>query len=106
MKISDDQPHGAWLKNGNPACNLAGLPKCNATAKTTRKCCRQPAMKNGKCRYHGGHSTGPRTQEGLERARRGNWKHGAYSATAKEERKIFAKLIQRSRDLIREVNNS
>jgi hypothetical protein len=29
----------------------------------------QPAMPNGKCRFHGGRSTGPRTSEGLERMR-------------------------------------
>jgi hypothetical protein len=31
---------------------------------------------------HGGMSTGPRTPEGLERSRRANWKHGAYSREA------------------------
>jgi hypothetical protein len=37
-------------------------------------------MKNGRCRMHGGASTGPRTPEGLARCRRANWKHGARSA--------------------------
>lgn len=59
-------------------------------------------MKNGRCRFHGGLSTGPKTQEGRERARRGNWKHGAYSAAAKNLRheaqlltKEFKKLAHR-----------
>lgn len=30
------------------------LPKCGATARTTREPCQQPAMENGRCRYHGG----------------------------------------------------
>jgi hypothetical protein len=39
-----------------------------------------PAMQNGRCRMHGGKSTGPRTVEGLERSRKANRKHGHYSA--------------------------
>jgi hypothetical protein len=37
-------------------------------------------MANGRCRLHGGKSTGPRTAEGLERMRRAKTKHGLYSA--------------------------
>jgi len=37
-------------------------------------------MRNGRCRMHGGLSTGPRTPEGLARSRRANWKYGYYSA--------------------------
>ncbi len=43
-------------------------------------------MPNGRCKLHGGKSTGPRTPEGLERSRRANWKHGYYSREAKAER--------------------
>ena len=43
-------------------------------------------MPNGRCRLHGGKSTGPRTPEGLENSRRANRKHGHYSAEAKAER--------------------
>ena len=43
-------------------------------------------MRNGRCRLHGGKSTGPRTPEGRERSRRSNWKHGHYSAEARAER--------------------
>lgn len=44
--------------------------------------CKAPAMRNGRCRMHGGKSTGPRTPEGLERSRKANLKHGYYSAEA------------------------
>ena len=37
-------------------------------------------MKNGRCRLHGGKSTGPRTVKGLERSRYARWKHGNRSA--------------------------
>jgi hypothetical protein len=43
-------------------------------------------MPNGRCKVHGGKSTGPRTPEGLERSRRANWKHGYYSREAEAER--------------------
>src|SRR5262245_16263198 len=47
---------------------------------------RRQVMPNGRCKVHGGKSTGPRTPEGLERSRRANWKHGYYSREAKAER--------------------
>jgi hypothetical protein len=50
------------------------------------KPCRGAAMPNGRCKVHGGKSTGPRTPEGLERSRRANWKHGHFSREAKAER--------------------
>lgn len=82
-----DTPRGR-LKNGNPPGDLSTVARCGA--KTRRGTpCRAPAMANGRCRMHGGCSTGPRTPEGLERCRRANWKHGRYSASAKAERKAL-----------------
>ena len=37
-------------------------------------------MKNGRCRMHGGSSTGPRTEDGLARLRAARTRHGGYSA--------------------------
>src|SRR5215831_13561981 len=61
-------------------------PRCGARSKRTGKPCRGAAMPNGRCKLHGGKSTGPRTPEGLERSMRANWKHGYYSREAKAER--------------------
>src|SRR5215467_8980254 len=61
-------------------------PRCAARSKRTGKPCRAAAMPNGRCKLHGGKSTGPRTPEGLERSRRANWKHGHFSREAKAER--------------------
>jgi hypothetical protein len=61
-------------------------PRCGARSKRTGKPCRAAAMPNGRCKAHGGKSTGPRTPEGLERSRRANWKHGHFSREAKAER--------------------
>ncbi len=57
-------------------------PRCGARSKRTGKPCRAAAMPNGRCKLHGGKSTGTRTPEGLERSRRANWKHGYYSREA------------------------
>ena len=37
---------------------------CGAYARTTGKPCRAKALRNGRCRNHGGLSTGPKTEEG------------------------------------------
>lgn len=37
---------------------LALHPRCGAHCRRTGNACRNPAMKNGRCRMHGGKSTG------------------------------------------------
>jgi hypothetical protein len=67
------------LKNGAEPGDFLAARRCGA--RTRAGCsCRQPAMKNGRCRMHGGLSTGPRTPEGRERCRRARLTHGGYSA--------------------------
>jgi hypothetical protein len=51
-------------------------------------------MRNGRCRLHGGKSTGPRTPEGLARSRRATWKHGRYSQEAIATRRMIRQLIK------------
>ena len=51
-------------------------------------------MSNGRCRMHGGASTGPRTPEGLARSRRSRWKHGLYSSEGRAEQKRVRELIR------------
>ena len=67
------------LKNGNRSGDFLAAPRCGARTRCGGEC-RQPAMPNGRCRLHGGLSTGPRTPAGLARSRRARWKHGARSA--------------------------
>lgn len=55
--------------------------------------CRQPAMKNGRCRMHGGKSTGPKTEEGKKKAAKANFKHGLYSNAAIAERKYMREIM-------------
>src|SRR5947207_13145085 len=73
--------------------------RCGARSKRTGKPCRAAAMPNGRCKLHGGKSTGARTAEGLERSRRANWKHGHFSREAKEERARLRAAILALRDL-------
>jgi hypothetical protein len=51
-------------------------------------------MGNGRCRMHGGKSTGPRTPEGLERSRRAKLKHGVYSEARRDARQSI-RLLRR-----------
>jgi len=70
------------LKNGNRSGDFLAAPRCGARTRCGGAC-RQPAMPNGRCRLHGGLSTGPRTPAGLARSCRARWKHGARSAQAR-----------------------
>jgi hypothetical protein len=65
--------------------------------------CQSPAMANGRCRMHGGASTGPRTADGLERSRRARWKHGLYSAEALAEQKRVRELLAQGRELLKQM---
>ncbi len=42
--------------------------KCGAFARSTGKPCQRKPLANGRCRNHGGLSTGPKTQDGKARA--------------------------------------
>src|SRR5262249_6133346 len=56
--------------------------------------CLCPAMKNGRCRLHGGLSTGPRTPQGKERSRLANWKHGLRSEAHIRNKRNFRLRIR------------
>ncbi|MGA7876407.1 MAG: HGGxSTG domain-containing protein [Desulfoferrobacter sp.] len=83
-----------------PRYAFMGAPRCGAKTKKTGLPCQAPAMPNGRCRMHGGKSTGPKTPEGLERSRAANLKHGYYSKAAIEARRTANELISESMDLI------
>jgi hypothetical protein len=67
------------LRNGAAPGDFLAAARCNAETRAGG-CCRQPAMKNGRCRMHGGLSTGPRTAEGRARCAAARRTHGFYSA--------------------------
>jgi len=54
--------------------------QCNALSKRTRQRCKAPAIKGkSKCRFHGGKSTGARTEEGRARIAKANTTSGKYT---------------------------
>jgi len=92
------------LKNDNPPGDFMQAPRCGArTRKGTT--CRAPAMKNGRCRLHGGKSTGPKTKEGIERIRQAHLLHGRYTRKVIAERKEFNALLRQFKGTMKEVND-
>lgn len=74
-------------------------------AKTRSGCpCQGAAMPNGRCRMHGGSSTGARTAEGKARARLAPVTHGRRTAESiAMKRQIRAAFVQ-LRDMVRATN--
>ena len=54
-------------------------------------------MANGRCRLHGGKSPG------APRGNRNAWKHGRYSATAIEERRLLQQILKAARETMAEM---
>jgi hypothetical protein len=78
------------LRHGNPSGDFLAAPRCGAT--TRAGCaCRQPAMPNGRCRLHGGKSTGARTAAGLARCRTATLVHGHRTAEIIELKSVGAR---------------
>jgi hypothetical protein len=91
------------LKNGNPSGDYLQAPRCGA--RTRAGCpCRQPAMANGRCRMHGGLSTGPRTPEGLARSRAARLTHGYRTAELIGLRRRAVHAARRLRSLNRALS--
>ena len=102
----DEVPHEkrrGWLRNGNPSGDFSKAARCGAKNRRGTPC-RCPAMPNGRCRLHGGLSTGAKTAEGIERIRQAVTKHGQYSNEAREERDYYRKLLQHCRETLANVN--
>jgi hypothetical protein len=87
-----------WLNNGNPPGDPRNAPRCGAKTRSGKPC-QAPGMANGRCRMHGGASTGPRTAEGLANSRRSRWKHGRYSASKIQNRRSAQRWVNLSRFL-------
>ena len=77
-------------------------PRCQAKTRAATFCC-APAMLNGRCRMHGGKSTGPRTVEGLERMRAARTIHGLYSLEYRRLAKLVRDLKVGAKSLAEEV---
>ncbi len=70
-----------------PEARLQAAARCGAYARTTGQPCRGPAMKNGRCRMHGGKAGRKPT-------------HGRYTKAAVAERRKLRAMLRRLRELI------
>jgi len=93
------------LVNGNPPGDFLAAPRCGARSRAGCAC-RQPAMRNGRCRFHGGKSTGARTAEGRARCARARRTHGFYSAETVALRRVATTMLRRNRDLLAALRGS
>ena len=101
MSEAEDCRRG-WLRNGNRPGMPSLAPRCGAKTRC-HTLCQSPAMRNGRCRMHGGLSTGPRTPDGLERSRRARWIHGRFSRETVAHRAQLQALERRFRDFVQTI---
>lgn len=66
--------------------------RCEARTRRGTLCQRPGTKRNGKCRLHGGRSTGPTTKEGLARLTASKIKHGRFTKTKREAAKRRAQV--------------
>lgn len=69
--------------------------QCQAKSKRTKVQCRAPATKGKtKCKYHGGKSTGPKTEAGRKRCGAAQLVHGQETREIRTERRIKTAELQ------------
>ena len=80
---------------GKVHCN-----QCQAQSKHSRSQCKKPAMKGKRvCRTHGGASTGPKTEQGLQRCAEARTKTGTETRKARTERALAMRRLRTLEDL-------
>jgi hypothetical protein len=92
-------PGRGWLKHGGTPGNWDNAPRCGAKTRAGTPC-RSAAMPNGRCRMHGGKSTGPKTEAGRAAIRASRTKHGRYSQVSIAERRELRALLRQMRELL------
>ena len=77
--------------------------RCGAKTRSGSEC-RRPAYKvNGRCHLHGGASTGPRTEGGLESLTEARTKHGKFTKKKRAEAKRRAEQGRQMRGELKEL---
>jgi len=79
--------------------------KCHAHSRSGKQCGNFAIKGKQVCKFHGGLSTGPRTEAGRESLRQARTKHGRYSAASIRERQEFRLLIQLYKIEMRKIQN-
>jgi hypothetical protein len=93
-------PHATCTRGGGQRGDPNAARRCGARTRSGTAC-QQPAMRNGRCRMHGGTSTGPRTPEGLARCTAAPTKHGGRNAQARAQAKLRGEARSQSASLRR-----
>jgi hypothetical protein len=92
-------PPSARLPDWRTMLLLArSAPRCGARTRAGTSC-KCPAMRNGRCRMHGGLSTGPTSPEGLARIVAARTVHGAYGAKERNFRELVREMREDARRL-------
>jgi hypothetical protein len=82
-------------------------PRCTAMSKRSGEQCKKPALKASrtqKCEFHGGRSTGPKTQAGKDRQQSAITKTGAYTKQAAEDRARSVRVLHGLEDAMYVLN--
>jgi hypothetical protein len=86
--------HPKMSDNPTPLGRLTNSPRCGAKTRAGSTC-RQPVMKNGRCRLHGGKSPGAPRGE-----RNGNYRHGLPTIETAAQRRQAAEVRRELRRLL------
>jgi len=76
---------------------------CGAKTRKGTGCQRPANKKNGRCRLHGGASTGAKTSEGRDRISQANMRHGEYTKEKLEKRRGNAAKGRQIRKELRQM---
>jgi len=82
---------------------LAAALRCGARRKRDGQPCQSPAMVNGRCRLHGGASTGPRTEAGRKRCGEKWLVNGLETREIRRERSRQMRILREMRAHFRDV---
>ena len=79
--------------------------RCEAKTRKGTPCQRPAKLPVGRCRLHGGASTGPRTEAGLARLAASKTKHGRYTKIEKAKAKARAQIGREIWKELKEIEN-
>ena len=77
--------------------------RCEAKTRRGTPCQRPARLPVGRCKLHGGASTGPRTKDGLARLTEVRTKHGLYTKEKRAEARRFAEEGRQMRSELKEL---
>ena len=80
--------------------------RCGAKTRRGTPCQRPANKRNGRCRLHGGASSGPRTEQGRAKIAAANLLNGEFTQAKIAKRKEDAKIAKGLRDRLRVIERN